>query len=80
MEIVQEFSSQYMLYIPVALVIVGAILVFTFGFKSAEQPPFDKLSSEDRKSAGKKKKIKEKVRNQPSLLFIYANLKLDVRL
>lgn len=61
MEIVHEFSSQYMLYILVALVTVAAILVFTFGVKSAEQPPFDKLSSEDRKSAGKKKKIKEKV-------------------
>jgi hypothetical protein len=35
--------------------------VFTFGFKSAEQPPFDKLTNDDRKQAGKKKKIKEKV-------------------
>lgn len=43
-----------------ALVIFGAILVFTFGFKSPEQPPFDKLSSDDRKSTGKKRKIKEK--------------------
>lgn len=61
MEILQEVSNQYLLCIPVALVIVVGILVFTFGFKSAEQPPFDKLTSEDRKSTGKKKKIKEKV-------------------
>ncbi|GJQ68470.1 hypothetical protein Trydic_g17047 [Trypoxylus dichotomus] len=42
---------------------VCAILVFAFGFKSAEQPPFDKLSSidsEERKTLGKKKKLKEK--------------------
>lgn len=79
MEIVQEISSQYMLYIPVALVIVGAILVFTFGFKSAEQPPFDKLSSEDRKSAGKKRKIKEKVCNELSLIFISINLQRNFK-
>lgn len=61
MEIIRELSNQYVLYIPMALVIFGAILVFTFGFKAPEQPPFDKLSSDDRKSAGKKRKIKEKV-------------------
>jgi hypothetical protein len=60
MEIVQEFSSQYILYIPIALVIIGAILVFTFGFKPAVQPPFDKLTLDDKKSAGKKRKLKEK--------------------
>uniref|UniRef100_V5I8L8 Uncharacterized protein n=1 Tax=Anoplophora glabripennis TaxID=217634 RepID=V5I8L8_ANOGL len=60
MEIIRELSNQYVLYIPTALVIFGAILVFTFGFKSPEQPPFNKLSSDDRKSTGKKRKIKEK--------------------
>lgn len=70
MEILQEVSNQYVLYIPVALVIVGAILVFTFGFKSAEQPPFDKLTNEDRKSTGKKKKIKEKVIIESVQLFL----------
>lgn len=70
MEILQEVSNQYVLYIPVALVIVVAILVFTFGFKSAEQPPFDKLTSEDRKSTGKKKKIKEKVITNSVQLFL----------
>ncbi|KAI4470119.1 hypothetical protein MML48_1g18696 [Holotrichia oblita] len=64
MELVNEFvNNQFALYIPVALVLVGAILVFAFGFKSAEQPPFDKLSSidsEERKTLGKKKKLKEK--------------------
>lgn len=70
MEILQEMSSQYVLYIPVALVIIVAILVFTFGFKSAEQPPFDKLTSEERKSSGKKKKIKEKVTIWAAQLFL----------
>ncbi|KAG5866521.1 hypothetical protein JTB14_019632 [Gonioctena quinquepunctata] len=63
MEIVEEISSQYVSNVPIAfifIVIVGAILVFTFGFQSAEQPPFDKLTSDDRKSTGKKRKIKEK--------------------
>jgi len=64
MELMGELvNNQLTLYIPVALVLVGAILVFTFGFKSAEQPPFDKLSSstsEDRRSTGKKRKPKEK--------------------
>lgn len=63
MEIVQEFSSQFMLYLPVSLVIVGAILVFTFGFKSVEQPSFHNLTNDERKSLGKKKKLKEKVIN-----------------
>ena len=63
MELVKDFvNNQLTLYLlPVVLVIVVVILVFTFGFKSAEQPPFDKLTNDDRKQAGKKKKIKEKV-------------------
>jgi hypothetical protein len=63
MEIVKDFvNDQLTIYLlPVGLVIVVVILVFTFGFKSAEQPPFDKLTNDDRKQAGKKKKIKEKV-------------------
>lgn len=65
MELVNEIvNNQFALYIPVALVLIGAILVFAFGFKSAEQPPFDKLSSidsDERKTLGKKKKLKEKV-------------------
>ncbi|KAE8747237.1 hypothetical protein FOCC_FOCC006029 [Frankliniella occidentalis] len=46
----------------VALVISCAILVFVFGFKSAEEPPFDQLSfaNDDRKPAGKKRKLKDK--------------------
>ncbi|XP_015590846.1 uncharacterized protein AH6.3 isoform X2 [Cephus cinctus] len=54
--------SQYA--IPVGIVLVCAILVFVFGFKNAEQPPFAQLSSSsdvDRKLAGKKRsKIREK--------------------
>lgn len=55
--------SQYAL--PVGIVLVCAILVFVFGFKKAEQPPFAQLSVSsdvDRKFANKKRsKIKEKV-------------------
>lgn len=50
--------------LPVGVVLVGAILVFVFGFKKAEQPPFAQLSvgsDVDRKFANKKRsKIKEK--------------------
>lgn len=55
--------SQYAL--PVGIVLLCAILVFAFGFKKAEQPPFAQLSvgsDVDRKFANKKRsKIKEKV-------------------
>lgn len=64
MELMAELvNNQLTLYIPVALVLVAAILVFAFGFKSAEQPPFDKLAAvanDDRKSFAKKRKIKDK--------------------
>lgn len=46
----------------VAAVLVCAILVFIFGFKSAEQPKFEKLSAgDDKKRDAKKRKTKEKV-------------------
>lgn len=66
MELVKDFvNNQLALYLlPVVLVIVVVILVFTFGFKPAEQPPFDKLTNDDRKQAGKKKKTKDKVSPQ----------------
>ncbi|XP_015435229.1 PREDICTED: LOW QUALITY PROTEIN: DNA ligase 1-like [Dufourea novaeangliae] len=54
--------SQYAL--PVGVVLLCAILVFVFGFKKADQPPFAQLSvgsDVDRKFASKKRsKIKEK--------------------
>ncbi|KAK0087994.1 hypothetical protein PV325_013543 [Microctonus aethiopoides] len=50
--------------IPVGIVLVCAVLVFVFGFKNAEQPPFAHLSAVsdvERKQANKKRsKIKEK--------------------
>lgn len=48
---------------PVSGVAILIVLVYAFGFKRTEQPPFDKLSSsnDEKKAAGKKKKIKEKV-------------------
>lgn len=62
MEIITEFTNNPIaIYIPVALALLGVVLVFTFGFKPPEQPPFDKLTIDDRKPAGKKRKIKEKV-------------------
>lgn len=50
----------------VGLVIICAVLVFVFGFKSVEDFPFDKLATvaDDRKPAGKKRKVKDKVRKQ----------------
>uniref|UniRef100_A0A0A9Y8D2 Uncharacterized protein n=1 Tax=Lygus hesperus TaxID=30085 RepID=A0A0A9Y8D2_LYGHE len=53
-------TTQYAFHgIIVGTVLLFALLVFVFGFKSAEEPPFDKLT-DDRRAAGKKKKIKEK--------------------
>ena len=56
--------SQYVYAIPVGIVLICAILVFAFGFKKAEQPPFAQLSSGsdvDRKLSRKRGKIREKV-------------------
>lgn len=49
--------------IVVAGVLIGAVLVFVFGFKNAEEPQFDKLPIlvDDRKASSKKRKTKEKV-------------------
>lgn len=41
-------------------VLLGAILLFVFGFKSAEEPTFNKIKV-DSKSNNKKKKGKDKV-------------------
>lgn len=48
----------------VGMVLICAVLVFVFGFKSVEDFPFDKLTTvaDDRKPAGKKRKLKDKVR------------------
>ncbi|XP_050450645.1 DNA ligase 1-like isoform X1 [Cataglyphis hispanica] len=55
--------SQYVYAVPVGVVLVFAILVFAFGFKKAEQPPFAQLSAGsdvDRKFAKKRGKVREK--------------------
>ncbi|XP_071579293.1 uncharacterized protein [Temnothorax nylanderi] len=55
--------SQYVYAIPVGIVLVCAILVFAFGFKKAEQPPFAQLSASsdvDRKLGKKRGKVREK--------------------
>ncbi|XP_073968592.1 uncharacterized protein [Rhodnius prolixus] len=63
MEFSDVINTQYAFHgIIVGCVLAFAVLVFVFGFKSAEEPPFDKLSNahEDRKGTGKKKKFKDK--------------------
>ena len=61
MELSEVVNTQYAF--PVGVVLICAVLVFAFGFKSAEQPAFAQLTytGDDRKPAGKKRKIKDKV-------------------
>lgn len=59
--------SQYVYAIPVGIVLVCAILVFVFGFKKAEQPPFAQLSDVDRKLTKKRGKVREKVSETTSV-------------
>lgn len=64
--------KQYGLYAgPAAVILVSVVLVFVFGFRKAEQPPFAHLSGvvdADAKNKNKKKsKSKEKVRLDLSL-------------
>lgn len=62
--------------VPVAMVLVCAVLVFVFGFKKAEQPPFSQLAagleSDSKKAIAKKRsKTKEKVRSPlPRCFFL----------
>lgn len=62
MEISNVVSNQYAFFIPVALVIICAVLVFAFGFKSSVEPPnFKQLSLlSDVKKTVKKRKVKDK--------------------
>lgn len=62
----------------VGLVLICAVLVFVFGFKSVEDFPFDKLTTvaDDRKPAGKKRKLKDKVRT----LLIMIKLKINIKI
>ncbi|CAG9770681.1 unnamed protein product [Ceutorhynchus assimilis] len=60
MEIITEFvQSQLFLVVPVALVVFAGILLFTYSIRPAQQPKFPS-GLDDRKTAGKKKKLKEK--------------------
>lgn len=62
--------SQYA--IPIGIVLICAILVFAFGFKKAEQPPFAQLSDVDRKLSNKKRgKTKDKVGRQFRLFLSF---------
>lgn len=65
MELMNQVSQTQFLFpvAAVAVVLVCATLVFIFGFRTAEQPQFDKLPLvvDDRKSSNKKRKTKEKV-------------------
>lgn len=58
----ERSKTTYSFFIPVVIAIVSIIGVYAFSIKPAKQPAFDKLSViDDRKPAGKKRKIKEKV-------------------
>lgn len=61
MELSEVVNTQYAF--PVGVVLICAVLVFAFGFKSPEQPAFAQLTytGDDRKPAGKKRKLKDKV-------------------
>lgn len=71
MEILSQVSNTQFMFTAaaVAVVLVCAALVFVFGFRSAEQPQFDKLPLvlDDRKSSNKKNKKKDKVRTNNML-------------
>lgn len=63
MELPDVINTQFAFHgIVVGLVLICAVLVFVFGFKSVEEFPFDKLTNtaDDRKPAGKKRKVKDK--------------------
>ncbi|XP_066992756.2 uncharacterized protein DDB_G0286299 [Anabrus simplex] len=65
MDVLQVVNTQYAF--PIGVVLIGALLVFTFGFRPAEQPAFHRLThtADDRKPAGKKRKLKDK-KSQPN--------------
>lgn len=74
MELTELGNNQIAFFVPVVLVVLGAICVYVFGFKTAHQPAFDKLSvTDDRKPAGKKRKTKEKVFINCLFIFIVLN-------
>lgn len=64
METVKDFIvNQLVLVVVPITVVVGAIFVYIFGFKRAEQPPFTKLATvvnDDKKSKDKKQPKKDK--------------------
>ena len=55
MEVNEVLGLQFV--IPVAAVVVCALLVFVFGFKRVPEPKFEYDSSDDRKKKGKTKKV-----------------------
>lgn len=63
------FNVPYVFHcLTVSGVLLGAILLFVFGFKPTEEPSFSKIKSDSKLNA-KKKKGKEKVswRRRPSI-------------
>lgn len=62
--------------IPVGLVLVCAVLVFVFGFKKAEQPPFAHFStiSDPERKAQTKKKSKSKEKVSPLYSFLSSDI------
>lgn len=53
-----KFLSHSQYALPVGAVLILAILVFVFGFKTVAEPTFDKVSTEEKK----KKQVKTKTK------------------
>ncbi|KAK7791502.1 hypothetical protein R5R35_008854 [Gryllus longicercus] len=73
MELAEVFNTQYAF--PVGIVLICAVVVFAYGFKSSTPPTFSQLvhAADERKTAGKKKKLKDKKSVQNNVSSPVAN-------
>lgn len=68
---IQDFSSSIYLF-PIVAVIICAVLVFAFGFKSPSQPPnFSLLNEEQKRVVKRRKKEKEKEKDGGKVCIIF---------
>ncbi|XP_014289896.1 neurofilament heavy polypeptide [Halyomorpha halys] len=82
LQLSELIGAQYAFHgLVVGGVLLFALLVYVFGFKSAVEPPFDKLTNphEDRKANGKKKKPKEKKTQSNGHIASLGETKKDVK-
>ncbi|KAJ9580274.1 hypothetical protein L9F63_004087 [Diploptera punctata] len=79
MELSEVVNKDYAF--PIGVVLICAVLVFAFGFKSAEQPAFAQLTytGDDRKPAGKKRKIKDKKTQSNGHITAVSDENVDVK-